>query len=106
MAKQKEQYKGVKRRNRTRLMELWTWRFFSYRNTPQSVTEHSPAELMFGCKLKLWLDQLHPDLNRKVQAKMIRKKECHDRGTKLCKFKIGDNVYLKNFHRETNGYLE
>ena len=61
---------------------------------------------MFGCKLKLWLDQLHPDFNRKVQAKMIRKKECYDRGTKLCKFKIGDNVYLKNFHRETNGYLE
>ena len=56
-----------------------------------------PAELMFGCKLKSQLDQMHPDLNRKVQAKQIRKKECHDRGTKLREFKIGDNVYLEEF---------
>ena len=72
---------------------------FTYRNTPQSVTEHSPAELMFGSKLKSQLDRLHPDLNRKVQTKQIRKKECHDRGTTLREFKIGDNVYLENFHR-------
>ena len=26
----------------------------------QSVIGHSPAELMFGRKLKLWLDLLHP----------------------------------------------
>ena len=42
---------------------------FTYRNSSQSVTEHSPAELMFGRKLKSRLDRLHPDLNRKVQAK-------------------------------------
>ena len=65
----------------------------------QSVIGHSPAELMFGRKLKLSLDLLHPDLNRKVQAKMIRKNSCHDRGTKLRKFNIGNNVYLKNFLR-------
>ena len=56
-----------------------------------------PAELMFGRKLKSRLDRLHPDLNRKVQAKQIRKKACHDRGTKLREFKIGDNVYLEEF---------
>ena len=70
---------------------------FTYRNTPQSVTEHSSAELIFGRKLKSQLDCLHPDLNRKVQTKQIRKKECHDRGTKLHEFKIGDNVYLEEF---------
>ena len=69
---------------------------FTYCNTPQTVTEHSPAELMFDHKLKSQLDRLHPDLNKKVQAKHIREKMCHDIGTK---FKIGDNVYLKDFHR-------
>ena len=56
-----------------------------------------PAELMFGRKLKSRLDRLHPDLNRKVQAKQIRTKECHNRGTKLREIKIGDNVYLEEF---------
>ena len=80
MAKQKEQYKLSNGEYRTRLMKLTCW-------------------VNVGPKLKLQLDQLHADLNRKVQAKMIRKKGCHDRGTKLHKFKIWDNMYLKNFHR-------
>ena len=52
------------------------------------MTGHSLAELMFGHKLKSRLDRLHPDLNRNVQAKQIREKECHDRGTKLHEFKM------------------
>ena len=79
---------------------------FTYRNTSQSVTEHSPAELMFCRKLKSRLDHLHSDLNRKVQTKQIRKKECRDRDTKLREFKIRDNVYLRIFIGESNGYLE
>ena len=77
----------------------------TYRNTLQSVTGHSPAELMFGLKLKPRLDRLHPDLNRKAQAKRIKKTECDDRGNKLHEFNIGDDVYLKNFHRGGDQWL-
>ena len=66
---------------------------------------HSSAELMFGRKLRSQLVRLYPDLNRKAEAKQIREKECHDRGTKLCEFKIEDNVYLDDVGK-TNGYLE
>ena len=40
---------------------------------------------------------MHPDLDRKVHAKQIRNKTRHD--TKLHEFKIGNNVYFKNFHK-------
>ena len=35
---------------------------FVYRNTPQSTTGNSPAELLFGRKLNTRFDQLKPDL--------------------------------------------
>ena len=37
------------------------------RNTPQSVTGHPPAEMMFGRKLKTRLSRLQPDLSVKVE---------------------------------------
>ena len=39
---------------------------FNYRVTPQSTTTKSPAELLFGQKLKSCLGLLHPDLQGKV----------------------------------------
>ena len=91
--------RGIENQNEGTLNMRISWFLFTYRNTPQSVTEHSPAELMFGRKLKSRLDRFHPDLNKKVQTKQISKRECHDRGTKLHELKIADNVYLKNFHK-------
>lgn len=48
---------------------------FKYRITPQSSTGISPAELLYGRRLWSQLDQLHPDLGRKVQQSQERQKQ-------------------------------
>ena len=72
---------------------------FSYRTTPQSTTTISPAEMLFGRKLKTRLDLLHPDLQSKVKSNIARQKEAHDRNTKLRQMEIGNRVYVRSFKK-------
>jgi len=52
---------------------------FTYRNTPQTTTGMSPAELLFGRRLRSRLDLLKPDLYKRVEREQERQKEAHDR---------------------------
>lgn len=70
---------------------------FKYRLTPQTVTEVSPAELMFGRPLRSQLDLLQPNIQVKVQSRQERQKSDHDRHARSREFKCGDLVHIRNF---------
>ena len=72
-------------------------RFLSrYRTTPQSTTGTTPAELMFGRKLRTRLDLLKPDLEVAVRRKQTKQKAAHDYRATDCSFKEGAYVYVYN----------
>ena len=70
---------------------------FQYRLTPQTTTGLSPAELMFGCRLRSHLDLLMPSIATRVNAKQHQQKVNHDGNCKLRGFDVGDTVYIYNF---------
>ena len=72
---------------------------FSYRNTPQSTTGVSPAELLLGRRLRSRLDLLKPDLAKRVEREQERQKEAHDRHSQDRSLVVGDAVYVRNFGR-------
>ncbi|XP_075534819.1 uncharacterized protein LOC142570312 [Dermacentor variabilis] len=55
--------------------------------TPQSVTGKSPAELMFGRRLRTALDRLHPD----------RQYVPEPQRPEIKRFHVGDAIYAKSF---------
>ena len=67
-----------------------------YRTTPQSTTGTTPAELMFGRKLRTRLDLLKPDLEVAVRWKQTKQKAVHDYHATDCSFKEGAYVYVYN----------
>ena len=70
---------------------------FAYRNTPQSTTGNSPAELLFGRKLNTRFDQLKPDLLTTVQKNQQRQKFNHDNHSSQRSIKEGGLVYTRNY---------
>ena len=66
---------------------------FTYRITPQTTTNTSPAELLMKCKPKSTLDLVRPDLTSSVNAKQQKQKQYHDIHSKQREFSIGDNVF-------------
>ena len=70
---------------------------FNYRVTPKSTTAKSPAELLSGRKLKSHLDLLYPDLQGKVESKVEKQKESHDRHSRFREFKEEDTVFVRNY---------
>ena len=70
---------------------------FKYRLTPHSSTGVSPAELMFGRKLRSQLDLVKPDLGRKVRQTQDRQSKGHDTHAKPRSFAVGDTVYTRNY---------
>ena len=78
---------------------------FNYRVTPHSTTGVSPAELMFGRRLRTRFDILQPDLATKVLREQGKQKEGFDVHTRDRKFKQGDYVYVRNFHDGTRKWL-
>ena len=69
---------------------------FNYRLTPHSSTGVSPAELMFGRKLRSLLDCLQPHLQTKADTCRDNQTRGHDSHAKLRNFSVGDFVYAKN----------
>ena len=72
---------------------------FAYRNTPQSTTGMSPAELLFGCKLRSPLDLIKPDLHQRVETEQFKQKIAHDKHSFNQSFHLGDPVFARNFSR-------
>ena len=70
---------------------------FAYRNTPQSTTDASPAELLLGRKMRTVLDLVKPDLHKRVESEQDRQKDNHDKHSKHRSFTAGDRVFAKNF---------
>ena len=78
-------------------MESRVARLFSrYRVTPQSTTGRSPAELMFGRKLRTRLDLLRPDLSSRVRQQQTIQKQNHDTHAKQRDINTGMEVYVFN----------
>ena len=77
-------------------VESWLARLLScYRVTPQSTTGVSPAELMFGRKLRTRPDLLQLDLGSKVRQQ-AKQKQKHNAHSKQRGFKVGTTVYVFN----------
>ena len=68
-----------------------------YRITPQSSTGISPAELMFGRRLRTLFDNMHPDLDKKVCDVQLQQAKGHDVRAKAREFVVGDLVYAQNY---------
>ena len=59
------------------------------------VCRHS--ELLLGRKPRTHLDLLHPDLTKRVEERQIDQKVAYDGSRKERLFRMGDNVYARNF---------
>ena len=70
---------------------------FTYRITPQSTTQMSPAELLMGRRLRSRLDLLKPNLAQRVEKKQLQQKRNYDSCVRQRTFKEGEKVYAKNF---------
>ena len=68
---------------------------FAYRNTPQTTTGQTPAELIFGRQLRTRLSNVKPGVEERVQKKQENQKRNYDGKAKDRYFKVGDMVYVK-----------
>ena len=70
---------------------------YKYRVTPQSTTDRTPAEMMFGRRLRTHLDLMFPDLQTTVHKKQEEQKEDHDKRSRERKFHDQDQVFFRNY---------
>ena len=69
----------------------------SYRTTPHSTTNVTPAELFMNRSLRTRLDLIQPKVESSVNTAQGRQKASHDRKAKETQYVIGQNVMVKNF---------
>ena len=67
-----------------------------YRLTPQETTGKCPCELLLKRRIRSKLDQIRPDLSKKVKRKQTSMKSRTDR-RKDRRFDVRDKVQVKNF---------
>lgn len=72
----------------TKLMRV----LFKYRTT-HTTTGETPSKLLMGRELKTPLDNLRPNLSRKVETRQLQKKAQHDKTAVQRGFSVGDLVY-------------
>ena len=70
---------------------------FRYCMTPHTSTQVSPAELMFGRKLRSHLDLLRPSTGRTVRQVQDQQKKNHNVRSQSRSFVIGESVYARNY---------
>ena len=72
---------------------------FRYHSTPHSTTGVSPSELFLRRKMKITLDLLKPDLQRRVEEKQTIQKHGQDGKGKERIFEIGQSVWAKDYRQ-------
>lgn len=71
---------------------------FTYRNTPHTVTEHTPADLFLKCQTRTHLTLMKPDLSSTVAKHQLQQKKAHNRHSKTVReFKEGERVMVHDF---------
>ena len=78
---------------------------FNYRMTPHSTTGVSPAELMFGRKLRCRLDLLWPTLSDKVAAKQQGQRKNHTNVPRKVDLSISDPIMIRNYAQRGSRWL-
>lgn len=68
-----------------------------YRTCPHSTTGVSPAELMFGRKLKTHLDLLHPSLTNQVYKQQSAQRHNHNLHSREREIGVNDHVFVRNY---------
>ena len=68
---------------------------FSYRDTHQSTTRISSAELLYGRRLRGKLDLLKPDVAARVRQQQARQKGYHDLHAATRGFVLGQRVWVR-----------
>ena len=79
---------------------------FNYRMTPQNTTGVSPAELLLGRRPRTRLDLIKPNTADRVERKQLEQKARYDRSAKYRVFKVGDCVFVKNYGRDRQQWLQ
>ena len=67
-----------------------------YRNTPNSTTGRSPAELLFHRTLRTRLSLLRPSVADTVVNKQASQKEQHDKKGRERQFEVNQHVLVEN----------
>ena len=88
---------GVKKMTSGTLRDKLARFLFQYRITPQTTTGVSPAELLFGRRLRSCLDALYPNLAERVERKQQGQKAAER------SFQEQDSVYVKYYERGGGG---
>ena len=69
---------------------------FVYRLTLQTTKGVAPSELLLG---RHPMDLLKPHTDDKVEKKQIEKRVLYDDKARQRSFKVGDNVFVQNYHQ-------
>ncbi|KAL5497149.1 hypothetical protein EMCRGX_G013571 [Ephydatia muelleri] len=86
---------GVKKMTTGTLRDKLARFLFQYRITPQTTTGVSPAELLYGRRLRSRLDALHPNLAERVERRQQGQKAAHDTNAVERSFQEQESVYVK-----------
>ena len=70
---------------------------FQYRITPHTTTGVSPAEMLFGRRLRSRLDLLKPSVHQRVEERQRQQQRYRDQHSRTVTFTVGEKVFIKNF---------
>lgn len=93
----KQRYLSAKNDNNNSKLRLQRF-LISYRNTPQSTTHRSPAELLIGRRLPTLFDRIKPDVRSTMEKAIWKQKSYHDQSAKMHEFNSNDTVWVRNNH--------
>ena len=68
----------------------------TYRSIPQATTGQSPASLFLGRPIRTRFNLMRPELGEKVRAEQAHQKQCHDAQAKICQFRVGTRVMIRD----------
>lgn len=70
---------------------------FKYRIIPHSTTGMSPAELLYGRRMRSQMDNLRPQMGGKIQQSLSRQQRNHDSHSRSREWVVGEDVYAMNY---------